>query len=97
MVMKQSFDELAENLATGISRRKALQRFAAGLGAALAAVFTGRPAAAQGNSVCVRWCRDTLGLTGSDLGLCISESAHCPPGQCALGAQTTGFCMPPLD
>ncbi len=46
--MGKQFDELAKALASGVSRRSALKRFAAGAaGAALASVFTGRSADAQ--------------------------------------------------
>jgi hypothetical protein len=91
--MKQAFDELAENLAGGMSRRKALQRFAAGVGAALAALFTGRSAAAQGKSVCREFC-SSLGLSGPALAACVALSAHCPPGECAFTLQGNLQCVP---
>ena len=81
--MSKALEELSKDLARGISRRTAFKRFFATLGGLGAAMVTGRRAAAQGNSVCVRLCREQ-GLKGRELGACVSASAHCPPGECAL-------------
>ena len=78
--MSKRIDELSKDLASGMSRRKALWRFLAGTGAA---VVAGRLAKADnGNNVCVAFCR-AQGFEGSDFGHCVSASAHCPPGSCA--------------
>ena len=53
-MMKRSFDELAQNLASGMSRREALSRFVTGVGAALSGgvhgpvAFVARPQRLRG-------------------------------------------------
>jgi len=81
--MSKALEELSKDLARGISRRAAFKRFFATLGGLGAVMLTGRRAIAQGTSVCVELCKQR-GLTGRELGECISASAHCPPGECAL-------------
>lgn len=92
--MKQPFDELSKHLANGVSRREALRRFFVAVGATIAGLFTGRPALAGGNAVCVAFCR-SQGLSGREFGKCVSASAHCPPGQCAYCVNNGScYCMP---
>ena len=83
--MGELFEELSKDLARGMSRRQALWRFAAGFGAVVGALFTGRSAEAQGrgNAVCVEFCR-AQGVTGREFGECVARSAQCPPGDCAM-------------
>jgi len=83
--MGKVFEELSKDLASGVSRRQALRRFAAGIGAAIAALLTGRSAEAQrgGKAACVEFCR-AQGLTGREFGECMAESARCPDGYCAM-------------
>ena len=71
--MAKQLEELSKDLASGMSRRTALWRFVTGLGAALLAGVTGKPAHADGiGDVCVDICRG-LGLTGSAFGQCVSD------------------------
>ena len=96
--MSKQFEELWKDLATGMSRRKAFWRFFSGVGAMAAAVLSGRPATAapgNGNNVCVESCR-AQGFQGSVFGLCVSESAHCPPGQCAFAKHHHMNAGPPV-
>ena len=78
--MSKIVDGLSKDLAGGMSRRKAFGRFLAGIGGAL---LLGRRASADGNNVCVQFCR-AFGNTGADFGLCVAASAQCPAGECAL-------------
>lgn len=72
--MSKQFEELAKNLASGMSRRKAFWRFGAGFGAVVAGMFTRQPARGEGiGEFCVIFCRDRLGLSGIEFGLCVSE------------------------
>jgi hypothetical protein len=88
--MKQPFDDLSKDLASGMSRREALQRFIGGLGVAFLALFTGR---CEGNAVCVQACR-AQGLSGNEFGACVSASTRCPRGQCAYRTNNGQFvCM----
>jgi hypothetical protein len=80
--MGKEFDELARALASGVSRRAALKRFAAGaVGAAFASVFTGRSADAQSPSSppeCQEICRQLVGpSSGREFGRCVSGCARC--------------------
>lgn len=92
--MKEQLDKLSKDLASGVSRRDALRWFLGGIGAAAVTLFTGRRSLADGNNVCVELCR-AQGLAGRDFGRCVSESAHCPPGECAycLNTTRTGSCI----
>jgi hypothetical protein len=92
--MAKRLDELAENLASGMSRRKAFLRF---FGVAGAVVLAGRASAAgKGNNVCVAFCR-AQGLSGDDFGLCVSSSAHCPDGECAVQINGGHFICVPVE
>jgi hypothetical protein len=89
--LSKQIDELSKNLAGGMSRRRAFGRFAAAIGGAL---FLGRKASAGGNNVCVQFCR-YQGLSGREFGKCVSASAHCPDGECAVVANSGQFiCCP---
>lgn len=69
------FDELAKELAGGLSRREALRRLAIGLAGVLLAPLGARRALAQGNSACARFCTDTF-PPGDARGRCASDAAH---------------------
>lgn len=103
--MSKRLEELSMDLASGMSRRKALWRF---LGGAGAAVLAGK-AKASGNNVCVAHCKQVeaelrahanLDVPPDYLGQCVAASAHCPPGHCALlfptngGQWVPGACIP---
>jgi hypothetical protein len=47
----------------------------------------------HGNDVCVDLCREQ-GLTGSEFGACVSTSAQCPPGECAICVNGNCVCVP---
>jgi len=81
--MKKQLDKLSRDLASGMTRRDALRLFLSGIGAAAVGVFSGRSSSADGNAVCVAMCREQ-GLEGRDFGECVSASAHCPEGECAV-------------
>jgi len=93
--MKEHLDKLSKDLASGMSRRHALRLFFVGLGAAVVG-FSGRSASADGNKICVDLCR-AQGLTGRDFGKCVSASAHCPPGECALCINGDDCVCVPVD
>jgi hypothetical protein len=82
--MSKQINELSKNLAGGMSRRKAFGRFLAGIGGAL---LLGKKASAEGNSICVQFCR-YQGLSGREFGKCVSASAQCPEGHCAMVANS---------
>ena len=91
--VSKHINDLSKNLAGGMSRRKAFGRFLAGIGGA---VLLGKKAGAEGNNICVAFCR-YQGLKGREFGNCVSLSAHCPPGYCANvvnGTSSHGFCVP---
>jgi hypothetical protein len=94
--MSEQFEQLSKDLAKGMSRRKAIWRFVVGVGGVIGGSLLGtRQAEAQGNSVCVRLCREQ-GLTGRAFGECVSHSAQCPAGQCAIIASGGGFICAPV-
>lgn len=69
------FDELAKDLARGVSRREALRRLGGGMaGAMLASLGVGR-AWGQGNSDCAHFC-DSVYPPGRQRGECKSDAAH---------------------
>ena len=74
--MGKQFDELAKALASGVSRRSALKRFAAGaVGAAITTMFSGRSAAAdEAPAICQERCGPR---SGRAYGKCISECTKC--------------------
>lgn len=86
--MKKHLDKLSRDLASGMTRRDALRLFFTGVSAAAVGVFSGRSSSADGNAVCVQLCREQE-LHGRDFGKCVSASAHCPPGECALCINAT--------
>ena len=76
--MSKQFEELAKDLASGMSRRKAFWRFGAGIGAVVGGLITGKPARADlgpgstcTGEACVDFCRG-LGLEGRDFGQCVA-------------------------
>lgn len=88
--MSKSFEKLTKDLASGMSRRKSLQRFLGGLGAGAAALLTGRRAFAGGPDmeICLEWCQALTAISRpGDFGACMSESARCPEGFCARPIQ----------
>lgn len=80
--MGKLFDEMSKSLASGVSRRTTLKRFATGVtGALMASALPGRGALAQGTGAsepqeCQVACRDA-GLTGRAFGACVSQCATC--------------------
>jgi hypothetical protein len=76
--MSKSLDQLARNLASGMSRRKAIWQFMAGLG--VVAAFTGRKAYAGGEGRCAARCEEQAIVF---LSMCLEASAYCPKGSCA--------------
>jgi hypothetical protein len=76
--MSKSLDQLARNLASGMSRRKAIWQFITGLG--VVAALTGRKAYAEGgNGRCGFFC-DEQALIFAEA--CYEASAFCPKGTC---------------
>jgi hypothetical protein len=78
--MGKEFDELAKALASGVSRRRALKRFAGGaVGAAFASLFTGRSADAQVTpAACRQFCQEQLRVSsGPTFGRCVAFCARC--------------------
>ena len=74
--MSKSLDQLAKNLASGMSRRKAIWQFIAGLG--VVSAFTGRKAyAVEG---CSAYCDSQASVFYEQ---CIQASRHCRSGFCA--------------
>jgi hypothetical protein len=76
--MSKSLDQLAKNLANGMSRRKALWTFITSLGVVTA--FTGRKAYAGGLVECAGFC-DAQALLFVEA--CLQASRSCGPGYCA--------------
>lgn len=89
--MKKHLDKLSKDLASGMTRRSALRLFFMGMGAATVGVLAGRSASAEGNRVCVELCRQQE-LHGRDFGECVSTSAQCPEGECAM-CMNPGNCV----
>ena len=80
--MGEHFDELSKAVAGGASRRRALKRFGAGVGAALlAGIVPGRKAAAQltqEERQCREFCGEPeFGLVGPAYGQCVATCAAC--------------------
>jgi hypothetical protein len=91
--MGKAVENLAKDLATGLSRRTALRRFFVAVGAAVG-TLVGRRASADSNEACVTLCREQE-LLGRDFGACVAASAQCPPGECACLINGSVFvCMP---
>jgi hypothetical protein len=76
--MSKSLDQLARNLAGGMSRRKALWQFVSGLG--VVATLTGRRAYAGYSEPCSDYCEEQAEIFKSQ---CLEYSAECPPDYCA--------------
>jgi hypothetical protein len=78
--MNNSLDQLARNLADGMSRRRAFWQMLTGLG--VAAAVTGRHASAgaQANNGCAAFCKQQY---HEYLLLCLNASEHCPHDYCA--------------
>jgi hypothetical protein len=91
--MSKALEDLAKDLATGLSRRTALKRFFVAFGAAVGTLVGSRRASADDNAVCVALCRDQE-LSGKDFGACVAASAHCPPGECAWVTNGGPICVP---
>jgi len=84
--MNEPMDVLSKNLASGMSRRNALWRFVAGLGAV--GVLTGRKAKADTGLVCEIWCNTQKTLF---LNLCLQAHASNVERQVICNAATTVF------
>jgi hypothetical protein len=97
--MKDAFDRLAKNLAAGMSRREAFQRFASGMALALGGLFTGRSSQAQSRDVCVEFCWQNCNNPGEEanqrikFAMCMAESARCPEGECAIECYGKHLCI----
>jgi hypothetical protein len=76
--MSNSLDQLARNLASGMSRRKALWQFITGLG--VVAAFTGRKAYAGTAGLCSGFCEEQAHIFYEQ---CIRVSGYCGTGRCA--------------
>lgn len=81
--MSRALDQLAKDLAAGVSRRKALWRFVGGLGVlgVLAprkgsAIVAGQPFA----GACESFCQEQAQLF---VNICMAASTNCSPGSCA--------------
>ena len=80
--MSKSLDQLARNLAGGMSRRKAIWQFVSGLG--VVAALTGRKAYADDLDQHERRCRDFCHEQAETFKeLCLRASRRCPGGRCA--------------
>jgi hypothetical protein len=94
--MRASLDQLARNLASGVSRRKALWQFVGGLG--ILGALTGRKASASGfggrRNDCLSFCREQAEFIQR---VCEYASESCSQGSCAelsltgIGINGTGI------
>lgn len=84
--MSKSLDTLAKNLASGMSRRKAIWQFITGLGA-LGALSSRQAYANEPDGVCRDFCREQAEIFKS---LCIEASQQCERGTCAELSLLTG-------
>jgi hypothetical protein len=84
--MNEPMDVLSKELAGGMSRRKALWRFVAGLGAV--GVLTGRKAKADTGLVCEIWCNTQKTFF---LNLCLQANASNIERQVICNAATSVF------
>ena len=92
--MSKIIEQFSKDLASGMSRRRAVGRFFTGIGVAAGVLLTRKKAFAGDAAVCVAFCAEQE-LQGRDFGACVAASANCPPGQCAFVANGGGFfCMP---
>jgi hypothetical protein len=80
-MMENRFDELAKALAGGMSRRDALRRLGGGLvGAVLASLGLGKAWGQAPFAGCVKFCRDTCGISpgnGGAFSQCVSSCENC--------------------
>jgi hypothetical protein len=76
--MTNHMDDLAKALASGMSRRKALKMFGAGLlGSAAVTLWPNSAgAAAGGNSACAQFCNSVFGAGTPKADACISDAAR---------------------
>ena len=92
--MSRSLDQLARNLASGMSRRKALWQFVSGLG--VVAALTGPKAYAHDHERCRDYCREQAEYLEH---LCMEYSEeHCGQGSCAdysIILNSTPICVHP--
>jgi len=87
--LSKQFDELAKDLANGVSRRSAIGRFLAGIGAAAGIFFGRKTAQAEPQAqACMDFCRSLY--QGEDFGQCIAHSNKCPTGTCAFNLTLNG-------
>lgn len=108
--MGDQFDELSKALASGMTRREALRRFAGGVvGVALAGVVPGIAGAHdkdkdkkkdkhkkdKDHKACEKICKK-LYPKGQERDDCIARSATCPSGQCSPFVVNAGqvICVP---
>jgi hypothetical protein len=84
--MNESLDLLSKNLASGMSRRKALWQFVSGIGAL--GLLTGRKAKADTGLVCEIWCNTQKTLF---LNLCLQSYASNVERQVICNAAATVF------
>jgi len=76
--MSKSLDQLAKNLASGMSRRKAIWTFVTGLG--VVATLTGRKAYAGSAGLCSEFCDRQAEIFYEQ---CLRVSGFCRSGSCA--------------
>jgi hypothetical protein len=89
--MSKSLDQLAKDLAGGVSRRKAIWQFVSGLG--VVAAFTGRKAFA-GSRNCQVTCHSFIESQVETFKEMLTEySQTCPPGYCASFPMLEGVTM----
>jgi hypothetical protein len=93
--MSKSLDQLARNLAAGMSRRKAIWQFVGGLG--VVAALTGKAQASPAGSSCVDFCDQEAEYFRN---LCVEASQSCCHGYCAEitlvsfnGSPKSGVCF----
>jgi hypothetical protein len=77
--MSKQFEELAKDLASGVSRRKAFGRFTMGLGAVALGLFSSKRAKADDGGVgalCNQICNESGDLGFRNHGQCVSHCVH---------------------
>jgi hypothetical protein len=79
--MKEMVDRLSRDLASGISRRKALWMFIAGSG--VVGAFAGQKASAESLPSKILCAESCARQAEAFMQLCIEASAGCPNGYCA--------------
>ena len=94
--MSRALDQLAKDLAAGVSRRKALWRFVSGVGVLgvlsqrkASAIISGQPFAGP----CESFCQQQAQLF---VNICMAASTNCAPGSCAeFSTITINATLPP--